>query len=88
MKKRVNRKVSKKVKKIIKGISSSLEKMSFLMTRPMIVFLMWFTGLESEILLNMSYVVEFMLERPFKMILRVMDNWFDFLSRKKDEVVG
>jgi len=50
--------VSKKVKKMIKGISSSLEKMSFLMTRPMIVFLMWFTGLESEILLNMSGVVE------------------------------
>ena len=34
------------------------------------------------------FVFDFVLEAPFKMILRVMDNWFDFLSRKRDEVVG
>ncbi|KKT57768.1 MAG: hypothetical protein UX91_C0005G0054 [Candidatus Amesbacteria bacterium GW2011_GWB1_47_19] len=34
------------------------------------------------------FVFDFILEAPFKMILRVLDNWFDFLSGKRDEVVG
>jgi len=34
------------------------------------------------------FVFDFVLEAPFKVILRVMDSWFQFLSAKKDEVVG
>lgn len=34
------------------------------------------------------FIFDFVLEAPFKMILRILDNWFDFLSRKRDEVIG
>jgi hypothetical protein len=34
------------------------------------------------------FIMDFVLEAPFKIILRFMDNWLSFLSAKKDEVVG
>ncbi len=34
------------------------------------------------------FIFDFVLEAPFKIILRFLDSWFQFLSLKKDEIVG
>lgn len=34
------------------------------------------------------FVFDFVLEAPFKLVLRFMDNWFTFLAKKKDEIIG
>ena len=34
------------------------------------------------------FIFDFVLEAPFKIILRFLDNWSEFLSRKGDEAVG
>lgn len=34
------------------------------------------------------FIFDFVLEAPFKIILKFLDNWFAFLSARKDEVVG
>ncbi|KKU99967.1 MAG: hypothetical protein UY33_C0018G0010 [Candidatus Amesbacteria bacterium GW2011_GWA1_48_9] len=67
-----------------RGLGSSLGDMLML---PIVTVGSWLSRGVAK--LNfLVFVFDFVLEAPFKMILRVMDNWFDFLSRKKDEVVG
>lgn len=34
------------------------------------------------------FVFDFILEAPFKLILRFLDNWFSYISNRRDEVVG
>jgi hypothetical protein len=34
------------------------------------------------------FIFDFVLEAPFKIVLKFIDNWFQFLSLKKDEAVG
>ncbi len=36
----------------------------------------------------LAFAFDVVLEAPFKLVLKFLDNWFTFLSRKKDEVVG
>jgi len=36
----------------------------------------------------LAFVFDFILEAPYKSILRILDSWVQFLSAKKEEVVG
>jgi hypothetical protein len=36
----------------------------------------------------LAFVFDFILEAPYKTILRILDSWVQFLSAKKEEVVG
>ncbi len=54
---------------------------------PIIVVGGWFSMGVSK--LNfLVFIFDFVLEAPFKIILKFLDNWFAFLSARKDDAVG